>query len=209
MERLAAKFQCHQRYWCDPAYCLCRSGYGCERAGPSYRSIVIAAAKPVPCWIRNAACDAASGRGECRWSPELHHSTAISRGRARDLRMPTSANATGKRGKITPLMPQGKSARAAAARSRPSSLPAAAVKRTGRTTSAPSLRTSATDFLHIVIFGGEEVEPCDRNRYGRGGILLAESLHGLTKNDARPWRNHYLKYASDLRILQARGNPEW
>jgi hypothetical protein len=63
-------------------------------------------------------------------------------GRAKDLRMPTSANAAGIRGKITPLMPQGKSARAVAARSRPSSLPVAAVKRTGRTTSAPSLRTN-------------------------------------------------------------------
>jgi hypothetical protein len=52
------------------------------------------------------------------------------------------AGDTGIQGKITPLMPQGKSARAAAARSRPSSLPAAAVKRTGRTTSAPSLRTN-------------------------------------------------------------------
>ena len=35
MERLAAKFQCRQRYRCDPPCCLCRSGYGCEEAGPS------------------------------------------------------------------------------------------------------------------------------------------------------------------------------
>lgn len=58
------------------------------------------------------------------------------------MRVLTSAKASGIREKITPLMPEGKSARAAAVRSRPGRLPAAAVKRTGCTTSAPSSRTN-------------------------------------------------------------------
>ena len=35
VEREAAKFQCNQRYRCDPVCCLCRSCHRCEEAGPS------------------------------------------------------------------------------------------------------------------------------------------------------------------------------
>jgi hypothetical protein len=114
------------------------------RSGLHGRPKLDACPSPIQCHAgcRNAAVRCGVWPRECRWPQDLHRSSAISIRRARGLRMPTSANATGIQRKITPLMCQGKSARAAAARSRPSSLPAAAVKRTGRTTSAPSLRTN-------------------------------------------------------------------
>ena len=35
VERQPAKFQCNQRFRCDPPCHLCRSCYRCEEAGPS------------------------------------------------------------------------------------------------------------------------------------------------------------------------------